>query len=342
VLVLVVVTACGRLAFDAHAPNGASSDGGTDGALDPDAPAASASISISSPADGAQVGAGVTLTGTCDTDLPLALSGTGLASPSSTTCAASGYSVNIVFTAGAGTKTITITQTDRAGYVTSVTRNFVRPASVIAYRSSAGGTAAGQGDQVGCNLTIPRPAGVVDGDLMIATIYTDGSGGASIGTPLGWTRLTLSSGTYVAMYKLVSSEPTGYVIAIGAGGPGGTCESAGVISAFSGVSPTTPIDVDSASTGASTTPTANGVTATSSTMLVLAFGSNGPANLMTPPSGAQYDSAASPNGSRAAVSWGNALIAWEPITAGATGSKLSTIGSAQSWAAAQVALNPGP
>jgi hypothetical protein len=333
---MVALSGCGRFGFDAHAGDNPMVDGSIDGTSDPDA--SSAAVSILAPPAGADVGPTATLSGSCDTDQPLALSGGGLASPSSTGCAVNAYSVTITFTAGTGTKEIVITQTDRSGQVSSVTRTFVRTAPpMIAYRSSANDYRVTQGLQVPCTLTINKPAGVVDGDLLIGTIYTDGAGGSI--TTTGWTRLNLSNPTNASFYKLASGEPASYGFAIDPGGVGGTCESGGVIAAFTGVRASGPIGPQSANTMLSTNLTALGVSGSAASMLVVTYGANGPASGISAPAGLTIDATshvASPG------DWGSALIGWKLVPAGPTGDQIATISPQRDAAAAQVLLITGP
>lgn len=84
-------------------------------------------LTIASPAANTSAKNGVTLAGTCEEGLSIALSGSGLASPASTTCATGGnFSVAVIFSATDGTKTISVSQTDLAGNITTVSRDFIR------------------------------------------------------------------------------------------------------------------------------------------------------------------------------------------------------------------------
>ena len=323
---LLLVTGCGRFSFDPRSEG----DAGVD--ADP------SKVSISSPLDGSQVGATALLTGACDTDQPLALAGSGLLSPASTPCVGSAYSELITFTPGDGLKTIIVTQQDRGGGTSTVTRSFTRVSTpLIAHRSSAAAAVVTQGDQVDCDLVIPRPAGMATDDVLVGIIYTDGSTNAAITTP-GWTRLTLNAGTYVAFFKVATAaEPAQYTFTIDAGLVGGTCESAGVIAAFDGVKMSAPIDVDSANTNFASTITAAAVTASAPSMMVVAFGANGPSSGFTVPTGVTSDAS-----SRAQVDWGAALIGWQQVPAGNTGVRSSMISAMRDGAAALIVLNTGP
>jgi hypothetical protein len=83
-------------------------------------------VTIASPAADTSAATGVTVTGACEGTFTVTASGSGLSAPVSAACASSAYSLNVIFSAGDGTKAVTISQTDAAGNVGSVSRNFVR------------------------------------------------------------------------------------------------------------------------------------------------------------------------------------------------------------------------
>jgi len=99
------------------------------------------------------------------------------------------------------------------------------------------------------SLTISVPAGVVNGDVMIANIVASGTT-TTIQASAGWTLIrrttsdmTLSSVTYLEQavyYRVAAGEPANY--AWTSTGTGGSM--AGGISAYSGVDTTTPVDVE--------------------------------------------------------------------------------------------------
>ncbi len=64
------------------------------------------------------------------------------------------------------------------------------------------------------SITISKPTGVVDGDLMVANIGGAGNGGPTWGTlPSGWTQ-ALSYQRIWVMWKFASSEPSSYTFPI--------------------------------------------------------------------------------------------------------------------------------
>jgi hypothetical protein len=151
-------------------------------------------------------------------------------------------------------------------------------AHILAIRGSSGGSST--------SLTINKPAGVVQNDVMIASI-TVGTSTATITPPSGWTpvrRTDNATGTSnsLAVYSKLAtgSEAASYTWTLSSGNTG----AAGSIQAFSGADPA--IDVENGQTTLSgtlhTTPSV--ATAFSNTMLVTSH-SVGATSAWTPPSG---------------------------------------------------------
>ncbi len=316
-IALVLVCACGRVAFDG------SGDAGQ-------------ALAITMPAANAEVMATATLSGTCLDGLPILLSGSGLGSPSSTTCVAGAFSVLITFTDGTGTKTIVVSQGGA-----SVTRTFVRVASVVTPHAAATGVQPSAGFTIDCDLVIAHPPNAVAGDLLVGVIYTDGGGAGSVATP-GFTRLMLDGPMYVAFYKVAAAtEPNAYTFHIVAGtGGSDTCESAGALVAFANVDPTAPIAAQSANVDSNDpNVVALGVTAPVGGLLVGAWGSNGPATGFEAPAGMMVDGS---NVASPTAGFANALLAWQAVPAGVTGDRMATLASTAGAAAALIVLRPKP
>jgi hypothetical protein len=103
------------------------------------------------------------------------------------------------------------------------------------------------------SLVIAKPAGVVQGDIMLVNIAALGSSSAA--TSSGWTTirtslLTSSPRRYISvLYKIAgASEPASYSFSMGSG----TTSGSGAILAFSGVDPVTPFDVSATSVRSTT------------------------------------------------------------------------------------------
>ncbi|MBX3020225.1 MAG: hypothetical protein KF799_01000 [Bdellovibrionales bacterium] len=99
-------------------------------------------VTINSPAAGTQAQASIRLQGGCENGLSVAIAGTG-ATATSATCSNGLYDVQVSLSAGDGTKNIRVSQTDLAGNVGSVARDFVRSNTVpvILITSPAAGSA---------------------------------------------------------------------------------------------------------------------------------------------------------------------------------------------------------
>jgi hypothetical protein len=116
--------------------------------------------------------------------------------------------------------------------------------AAIAFRGAASAeTATGA-----ATLAISQPAGVVAGDVMIATVNTVG---ALPGAPAGWTAITTTApgwtGNVVTYFKVAGNgEPPAYDWTLGA-----SVQAAGTIVAYSGVDNSHPIGASAASTAAS-------------------------------------------------------------------------------------------
>ena len=124
------------------------------------------------------------------------------------------------------------------------------------------------------SVTITKPSGTVDGDVMIALINSD----AAVATLSGWTLILTSKG-YI-FRKVASSEGSNYTFVAS-----GASITTGVILTLVGVDTTTPIETSATSSDSTTPYTAPTITTTTNGCVILAgvFISN--ATLFTPPAG---------------------------------------------------------
>jgi len=191
------------------------------------------------------------------------------------------------------------------------------------------------------SLTITKPTGTVQNDVMIANIYVVGTD-PNITAPSGWTLvLDTFDGTTARLstyYKVAgASEPASYQWTFG----GATMAEGGIIT-FYGVITTNPVDVyGGQANAASTSYTAPSVTTTvSNAMLVAAFGAKagGGSNTVTPPPGMTecYDIGQDNNGKSCTEA---ATVA--QASAGASGTKVAT-GQSGTNIGHLVALKPQP
>jgi hypothetical protein len=116
------------------------------------------------------------------------------------------------------------------------------------------------------------PPGTTEGDLLIATVVTDGSTAGSMSPPAGWTVVDLAdqSGavTYGVWWKLAgASEPASYTFSWS-----GSESAYATVMRFTGHDPVSPIDVTSNAGGSSSTPTSPAVTTTVPDTMILRLG----------------------------------------------------------------------
>lgn len=219
----------------------------------------------------------------------------------------------------AGTYSVTLRATNDAGAGTSAPQTI----SVAAEPSQATGITVGASSQsgsstAGSTVTIPKPAGVVTGDLLIAQITADGVPSMSA-VPAGWTPVTsplsVSTGARVFVYSHVvgdaAAEPASYTWRLSAAKKWN-----GAMTGFHGVDPTTPFDSavsTKVNTSSSTTLSVPGVTTTTpGAVLVGGAGPNSGSVGVAQPSG-WTESVESRGGQIAELAW------QERPTAGDTG-----------------------
>jgi hypothetical protein len=200
----------------------------------------------------------------------------------------------------------------------------------IRYRSSDSNVATNT-----TSLTINKPAGVVNGDVMVASISFVLSGMTFTSLPAGWTqvRVATNGGSGVAVFvKAASGEPASYTW-----GTSGASNLAGGISAYIGVDNVTLVDAENGGGLANFTSV---TTVTPATMLVVSsFKANaGVAITWTPPPGMnERVDRVSAAATFTSVEQADAL--WAP--AGASGNRIAVPSdSTQPVAAATVALRP--
>jgi len=202
----------------------------------------------------------------------------------------------------------------------------------VAFRSSSAGTASTG------NITVNAPAGVQDGDFLVAIAWSD-DGLVHPTAPAGWTALgTVQSVTGVGVGKVwtktAASEPASQVWT-----GGGNSTSIIFILAFTGASG---IDVGPTfanSTTASTTRTASAISPTGTdSILVCSFASlvnNAGADAYTTPSGmtelADTGDATNP--------YYSAALDYQVLAAsGTTGTRVSTATRSSKWQAVSIAV----
>ncbi|WP_437999352.1 cell wall anchor protein [Sorangium sp. So ce185] len=162
-----------------------------------------------------------------------------------------------------------------------------QPLSTVTFRSSS--TATGKNLTA---LTLAKPAGVAQGDVLLARIAIRNQVGAVIAPPAGWTLLRSDQSASAlkswVLWKVASgAEPASYSFGFDV-----SAYLAGSIVAFSGADPASPIDAASGQkNGNSATLAAPPVTTTAANGVAVWFGtqvwtgSSCPASPIVPPSG---------------------------------------------------------
>jgi hypothetical protein len=129
------------------------------------------------------------------------------------------------------------------------------------------------------SLSIAKPAGVVEGGVMVATVTAAGTG--AVTAPSGWTAIKNLTGTalrQVTYYKVAgASEAASYSWSLGSS----RAASGGIVD-YSGVNQTVPVDASSSATGESGNATAPSATTSGANDLVLAVASFAAGTTATP------------------------------------------------------------
>ncbi|MCB1002833.1 MAG: signal peptidase I [Acidimicrobiales bacterium] len=221
----------------------------------------------------------------------------------------------------------------------------VAPGSCVGSASVGFRSASHAANTSGDEIVIARPAGVQEGDVMIAGIswHTHDSSGTQIDPPAGWNAIRIDTEfTHIVQglfwKAATSAEPASY--RFGNGTLDSSREVVGGIAAYTGVDPVTPVDVH----GGTATPsvvftlTAPSVAATvAGGRLVSFFGQHDPGLFSTPAgmSGRFTDTVG--NGERAV----HALLADQALaSAGATGTRSATSAGNGSGVAQSLVLDP--
>lgn len=198
---------------------------------------------------------------------------------------------------------------------------------------------SGNGTTTGATVSVP--GGVANGDLLILTVSTgtnSNTGAVAHTTPSGWTLIQSASrgGTRVSAYwRIAASEPADY-------SPAWASQTGGhllTINRFTGAASSSPIDVSSTANGNGSTATAATVTTTVADALLVCVYAH-PAtggNKFSQPSGMSEKWDLAGTGSNGP---GSALDTETITSAGATGSRASTLSFGDNWGALAFAIKP--
>jgi Bacterial Ig domain len=258
---------------------------------------------------------------------------------------------NAACTAGSpNNDTATVTYTPTTGYTGSDSFSFTvndgsltsSPATVSITVNPAGAGISFVGVSSAANptattLTVAAPAGVSAGNVLLAAVHVRGQ--PAITPPAGWVLVRQEqngSNMRAAVYYKVAtgSEPGSYTWTFAS-----SQAAAGGITAWSGVSTTTPIDAHGGQVNASSnTITAPSITTTTANTMLVGFFGIGPATSLTPPAGMteRWDVASTQGSFKATSGAASALQA----AAGPTGTRAATSGATSTNIGQLVALRP--
>ncbi len=211
----------------------------------------------------------------------------------------------------------------------------VTPPAGITLRS----VSYGSNNAVVTSIVATRPAGVVAGDVLLASIDTRGS--SVVTAPAGWTLVrmdlnasSLRKSTYVRV--ATGSEPATYTWTFS-----GSRLAAAVIHAYSGVDTTTPVDVVGGQVNASgTAVTAPSITTTVPNTMLVGFFAKQSSGTWTPPAGMTERGEINGTGGTQTTSATGVDALQAAI--GPTGTRVATASSAALNIGHLVALRPAP
>ncbi|TFV68758.1 PKD domain-containing protein, partial [Blastococcus sp. CT_GayMR19] len=204
---------------------------------------------------------------------------------------------------------------------------------------TAGASTSAAGTTAGTSVVVPKPAGVVDGDILIAQITADGAPSVSA-APAGWSTVVSplavgNSARVFAYYRVIptaSAEPASYTWRLSS-----SVRWNAVMTDFHGVDTTTPFDTVArtrVNTSNSNTVAVPGVTTTTAgAMLVGGVGPNSASVAVTPPT-SWTESIESRGGQTAELAY------QARPTVGATGTATWRLGSSTTAAGWLRALRP--
>ncbi len=208
------------------------------------------------------------------------------------------------------------------------------PPGAITFRSASSAANA-----TATTLVLPTPAGVVSGDVLLASVAA--RGGPAITPPAGWTLVRLDpngSTLRQAVYVHVAggAEPATYTFTLAS-----AQSASGGISAYTGVDPTTPIDAH----GGQVAPTSTSISAPSITTsgpdrMLVGFFATAVLTSVTPPAGQteRFDQAVpSTNTFKITAAAADGIQA----ATGASGPRTATSANSGVNVGALVALRPG-
>lgn len=233
-----------------------------------------------------------------------------------------------------------VSVTVRDGSAVDATDTFLWTVTDTPSLGTIGIRASSTGDNlIAKTLVLPKPAGVVSGDVLLAAVAARGK--ASITAPGGWSLVRMeTSGSVLrqAIYVHLAgaSEPASYTFNFQS-----PQSAVGGILAYAGVDPSSPIDVAGGQVNASSTSiTAPTVTTTGANRMLVSFSAIASLPSLAPPTGMaeRYEETVpATNTNKVTADASDQLIE----TAGATGARVTTASVAGVSVGQLVALRPG-
>ncbi len=211
------------------------------------------------------------------------------------------------------------------------------PTPVVTFRSASSAV-----NTVATTLVLPKPAGVVAGDALLAVV--DAQGAPAVTAPAGWalvrsdsaTSATPSVGQSVYVHIAGASEPASYTFTLAA-----ARGAAGGILAYDNVDNANPIDAHSGAVGAGTSIAAPAVTTSGPDRMIVGLFGIAPDRTTTPPAGMaeRFEVTATSTPGQKVTS--EAADVAQPV-AGSTGAKTANFSGLAGRVVGQlVALRPG-
>ena len=189
------------------------------------------------------------------------------------------------------------------------------------------------------DITINKPSGVVENDLIVAVICLSGNG--TVSSPAGWNGIQSSNTSAVSIatfYKVAgASEGASYLFTYSSGNE----QAYGFIIRFDGEDTTTPINISGMTSGTSATPTCPSVTTTKDGCLILnLFGADDHDVTIDDgePSGTTVITVDESDNAGDACSGGAAYLT--QANAGASGTAAFALTASEEWIAITVGIEP--
>lgn len=203
--------------------------------------------------------------------------------------------------------------------------------------------AAGLGNNAGgaTTLNVSKPSGTQDGDILIAVISVRGGTSTTITPPAGWTLINSNDSTTILKSSIFWKQSSASDNNIQTFSFNSSQKASGVISGYSGVDTTSPVNAQNSQVNASSTSmTAPDVTTTVTNTMVIAAYSTATGTTMTAGSSMSLRGQAASTGGSAATRTTSGLQDIIQSATGSTGTKTMTAGTAAVNIGHTIALKP--